>query len=79
MAALLPRQTNPSGSFLNPGAGPRQSWALGTTQNITYTTVFSSYTIALWQQYSSGGGANLGPILLCTLPLPLARSGTDLW
>lgn len=80
MTALLSRQSNPSGSFLTPGAGPRQSWALDTTQNITYSTVFSSYTIALWQQFSSGGGANLGPILLGTLPIfPTSSSGTDLW
>lgn len=77
MAALLSRQSNPSGSFSNPGAGPRQSWALDTTQNITYSTVFSSYTIALWQQFSSGGGANLGPILLGNPPHP-SRSAREL-
>ena len=64
--SLLPRQANPSGFFDNPGAGPRKSWAIETTQNITYSTVFSSYTIALWQQNSGGGGAELGPIVLGT-------------
>lgn len=38
-------------------------WRIGDTENITFTTVFDTYTIALWQQKEEGGGANLGPII----------------
>ncbi|KAK0721026.1 hypothetical protein B0H67DRAFT_644202 [Lasiosphaeris hirsuta] len=59
----LEARQNPSGSFTNPGSGPRLVWRIGDTENITFTTVFDTYTIALWQQHEEGGGANLGPII----------------
>ncbi|KAK1830839.1 hypothetical protein QBC39DRAFT_352826 [Podospora conica] len=66
MTLLLPRQTNPHGSFTHP-SNPRKSFALGSTQNITYSTNLSSYTIALWQEGPNGGTAELGPIVVYKL------------
>ncbi|KAK1756754.1 hypothetical protein QBC47DRAFT_377562 [Echria macrotheca] len=54
---------NENGAFDNPGAGPRQAWRVGEVQNITFNTIFESYNIAIWQQYKTGGGATLGPVV----------------
>lgn len=36
------------------------TYILGTTQNITWSTVYSSYSITLWQENSYQGGAQKG-------------------
>jgi len=59
------RRRNDNGQFFNPST-PRQAWRIGETQTVTFSTIFDSFNIALWQQYRNGGGADLGPILLAT-------------
>jgi hypothetical protein len=59
------RRRNDNGQFFNPST-PRQAWRIGETQTVTFSTIFDSFNIALWQQYRNGGGADLGPILLTT-------------
>lgn len=47
--------------FIIPSEGPRLSLMAGQVQEIQYKTSFSTYSIALWQQFT--GSARLGPIL----------------
>lgn len=54
--------------FYVPGPPPYPTWKTGEVQKIQYRTTFTTYTIALWQEYN--GGATLGPILYRTFPWP---------
>jgi hypothetical protein len=60
-----------AGFFLNPPVGSNQNdfafdpvWILGETQTIQWTTIFSNYSITLWQQNLAGGSATAGPSIL---------------
>ena len=62
-----------AGFFLNPPVGNLTTqndftfnpvWILGETQTIQWTTVFSNYSITLWQQSLAGGSATAGPAIL---------------
>jgi hypothetical protein len=63
-----------AGFFLNPPVGTNQNnfafdpvWILGETQTIQWTTIFSNYSITLWQQNLAGGSATAGPAILSKL------------
>jgi hypothetical protein len=60
------------GFFVNPPAGTDQNdlttnpvWNQGDTQTIEWVTIFSNWSITLWQQSLSGGSAAEGPGILC--------------
>lgn len=50
-------------------------WTIGETQTIKWTTTYSNYTIALWQQTVAGGSATLGSVIYrtCIGPLSIAQ------
>lgn len=50
----------------DPGYAHDPIWTLGETKTIQFTTTYSNYTIALWQQTLAGGSAALGPIIFRT-------------
>lgn len=65
-----------TGRFFDPAdTGPEldysddDTWTIGDTQTIKWTTTYTSYTIALWQQILPGGPATLGNIIFRTLLL----------
>ncbi|KAK5659872.1 hypothetical protein OQA88_13335 [Cercophora sp. LCS_1] len=76
---LETRQSNPSGHFDFPGAGPRQAWRIGEIQDITFETIFETYNIALWQQNPEGGSANLGPIVFQTSRAQANKTTSFAW
>ncbi|KAI1374627.1 hypothetical protein F4677DRAFT_425620 [Hypoxylon crocopeplum] len=41
-------------------------WRVGGVETIKFTTVYSNYTISLWQQNLDGGSASLGPSIFQT-------------
>ena len=47
----------------DPGYANDPIWTISETRTIQFTTTYSSYTIALWQQTLAGGSATLGPII----------------
>lgn len=47
----------------DPGYANDPVWTVGETKTIQFTTTYSNYTIALWQQQLAGGSATLGPII----------------
>lgn len=58
------------GHFINPpiAEGPEDYhnnlvWTVGETQKIQWTTIYPSFTIALWQQDLGGGGGREGPTI----------------
>ncbi|KAK3695096.1 hypothetical protein B0T22DRAFT_93207 [Podospora appendiculata] len=60
VAKLVPVALAASG-FISPQVG--SVYVIGETQRIKFTTDFTNYTIALWQQAPAGGSANLGPVI----------------
>ncbi|KAK6062960.1 hypothetical protein SCUP515_12858 [Seiridium cupressi] len=75
--AELVRSDQPSvaaGRFINPANAPdtpatygkNALWTVGEVQTIKFTTTYSNYTIALWQQSIEGGSALLGPVIFQT-------------
>ncbi|KAH6647401.1 hypothetical protein BKA67DRAFT_385963 [Truncatella angustata] len=62
------------GKFFNPPNAPESPspfsdnavWAVGDVQTIKFTTTYSNYTVALWQQNLEGGFALLGPVIFQT-------------
>lgn len=57
-----PPNTDPD----DPGYADDPIWTIGETKTIQFTTTYSNYTIALWQQTLAGGSATLGPIIFRT-------------
>lgn len=64
------RSSTAAGRFFNPvdtGPGLDYSnddvWMIGDTKTIKWTTTYSNYTIALWQQILPGGPATLGNVI----------------
>ncbi|KAM0811778.1 hypothetical protein AB5N19_12134 [Seiridium cardinale] len=63
-----------AGRFINPANAPdtpatygeNALWTVGEVQTIKFTTTYSNYTIALWQQSIEGGSALLGPVIFQT-------------
>ncbi len=57
------------GTFFNPppavnnqqGIQSNPTWAVGQTQSIQWTTIYSNYTIVLWQQAIEQNLAHKGP------------------
>ncbi|KAK3368559.1 hypothetical protein B0H63DRAFT_488700 [Podospora didyma] len=52
---------NPYGGIFKPTHG--DTLRLGEKYEVNFTTSFTSYNIALWQEWKGGGGATKGPIL----------------
>lgn len=68
------QRSTATGRFFNPAdTGPQLDysdddvWTIGETQSIKWTTTYTSYTIALWQQILPGGPATLGNVIFRTL------------
>lgn len=53
----------PNTDASDPGYENDPVWKIGETKTIQFTTTYSNYTIALWQQTLAGGSATLGPII----------------
>ncbi|KAL7626955.1 hypothetical protein AAE478_003730 [Parahypoxylon ruwenzoriense] len=41
-------------------------WTIGAVETIKFTTVYSNYTINLWQQHQNGASATIGPTIFQT-------------
>lgn len=70
LAELSQQSGFSSPDFVTPyGSGAYENvivWYVGQTKKVTYDisgTGLEDYTIALWQQSVSGGGASLGPVV----------------
>lgn len=69
------KSSTSAGRFFNPAdTGPEVDyseddvWTIGDTKTIKWTTTYSNYTIALWQQILPGGPATLGNIIFRGFP-----------
>lgn len=69
------RSSTDTGRFFNPvDTGPELDysdddvWTIGDTKTIKWTTTYSNYTIALWQQILPGGPATLGNVIFREFP-----------
>ncbi|KAK3935645.1 hypothetical protein QBC46DRAFT_396968 [Diplogelasinospora grovesii] len=62
-----PKRDAALGVFFNPPPTGETVFVVGDTQLIQWTTTYSNYTVALWQQSAAGGSATMGPILYQTL------------
>jgi hypothetical protein len=70
-------QEEPIGQFFNPPIATIEQpnfdsnpvWILGETQPIQWTTIYSKYSIAIWQQALFGGSAEEGPVIFRMLIL----------
>lgn len=70
------RSSTETGRFFNPvdtGPGLDYSdddvWTIGETKTVRWTTTYSNYTIALWQQILPGGPATLGNVIFREFPI----------
>lgn len=62
---------NSAGQFINPPPAGTDAtttsgltFNVGETQQISWNTTFSTYTIELWQENPEGNGASKGPIIV---------------
>ncbi|KAK9413737.1 hypothetical protein SUNI508_11680 [Seiridium unicorne] len=61
------RFINPANALDTPASyGETALWTVDEVQTIKFTTTYSNYTIALWQQSNKGGSALLGPVIFQT-------------
>ncbi|KAJ4390096.1 hypothetical protein N0V93_007569 [Gnomoniopsis smithogilvyi] len=67
------KSSTDTGRFFNPADNGAQvdysdddTWTIGDTETIKWTTTYSNYTIALWQQILPDGPATLGNIIFQT-------------